>query len=103
MPDYFISMHFQITCICIVIFQKLIPLFFQFTFVSREGDKSNVFCDTTMFPDLKACHEEIANTEKRLNDLKPEICKVLKLISFKYATVNLQKVFMYGLQSYISN
>lgn len=47
-----------------------------------------------MYPDLKACQEEIANTEQKLNDLKPEICKVLKLMSFKYATVNCQKVFL---------
>ncbi|KAG8177908.1 hypothetical protein JTE90_020188 [Oedothorax gibbosus] len=58
---------------------------------AKEGDKNNVFRDTSLYPDLQTCHEEIASAEQSLNNLKPEICKVLKLINFKYATVNCQK------------
>ncbi|GBO22596.1 DNA mismatch repair protein MSH3, partial [Araneus ventricosus] len=44
-----------------------------------------------MYPAMKRCLDEIEAGEKQLNDLRTDICKVLKLINFKYVTVAGQK------------
>ncbi|KAF8794799.1 DNA mismatch repair protein Msh3 like protein [Argiope bruennichi] len=58
---------------------------------ARVGDKTKVFCNISMYPAMKKCLDEIKAVEEQLNDLRSDICKILKLINFKYATVAGQK------------
>ncbi|GIY78873.1 DNA mismatch repair protein Msh3 [Caerostris darwini] len=58
---------------------------------AREGDKTKIFLDISIYPAMKKCQDEILDAEKKLNDLRSEICKILKMIHFKYATVAGQK------------
>nr|XP_042896771.1 DNA mismatch repair protein Msh3 isoform X2 [Parasteatoda tepidariorum] len=58
---------------------------------AKTGDKTKIFRDLSMFPELERCKDEISNLEDKLNELKPDICKTLRLISIKYATVAGQK------------
>ncbi|GFR10881.1 DNA mismatch repair protein Msh3 [Trichonephila clavata] len=58
---------------------------------AREGDKTKVFQDVSMYPAIQKCQFEISDSEKKLNDLRPQICKILKMINFKYASVALQR------------
>ncbi|GBM01935.1 DNA mismatch repair protein Msh3 [Araneus ventricosus] len=59
--------------------------------LGRAGDKTKVFRNISMYPAMKRCLDEIEAGEKQLNDLRTDICKVLKLINFKYVTVAGQK------------
>ncbi|GFY80121.1 DNA mismatch repair protein Msh3 [Trichonephila inaurata madagascariensis] len=58
---------------------------------AREGNKTKVFQDISMYPAIQKCRFEISDSEKKLNDLRPKICKILKMINFKYTSVALQK------------
>ncbi|CAL1278587.1 unnamed protein product [Larinioides sclopetarius] len=58
---------------------------------ARTGDKTKVFHNISMYPAMKKCLDEIGAAEKQLNDFRVDICKVLKLINFRYATVAGQK------------
>ncbi|GFU12454.1 DNA mismatch repair protein Msh3 [Nephila pilipes] len=58
---------------------------------AREGDKTKIFHDISMYPAIKKCQDEIIEAEKQLNELRPQISKILKMINFKYATVAGQK------------
>lgn len=54
---------------------------------AREGNKTEVFLDTSMYPAIQKCEDEISDIEKKLNDLRPQICKILKMIDFEYSVV----------------
>ncbi|XP_035231122.1 DNA mismatch repair protein Msh3-like isoform X6 [Stegodyphus dumicola] len=69
---------------------------------AKEGDFANIFLSTSMYPDLERCKHEIILAEKKLDDLRPKICKVLCLPGFKYVTVAGQKYLIEIPNNYIS-
>ncbi|XP_054715285.1 DNA mismatch repair protein Msh3-like [Uloborus diversus] len=58
---------------------------------AKENDKMNVFRDVALYPSVNDCKMKILSVQKELNDLRPEICKILRVPAIKYATVAGQK------------
>lgn len=55
---------------------------------AREGKKTSLFRDYSEFPRVIQRQQEITDVKQQLDDLKPEIARILKLLSFSYTTVS---------------
>ncbi|KAK4302835.1 hypothetical protein Pmani_025093 [Petrolisthes manimaculis] len=55
---------------------------------AKEGKKTTLLRDFSEFPKVTEKQREIAEVEQKLEDLKPEIAKIIGLRDFKYTTVS---------------
>ena len=69
-------------------FQHIAPINVHFPHAHRAKDKTKLFVDTSSFPSVEECHQDIEGVLAQLQDHRKEVRKVLRSPSIDYKTVS---------------